>query len=70
MTPTAMLERAYAPARDHEPTLDEMITGAWAQLSRHRAIACPVCGEEMDPQYGAHALPIGGRCHSCATTLR
>ena len=70
MSPTATLERVHAFARDHEPTLDEMITGAWAELSRARATACPVCGEEMGPQYGAHARPVGGRCRSCATTLR
>jgi hypothetical protein len=31
--------------------------------------ACPVCGEDMEPEYGAHALPIGGRCTGCGTTL-
>ena len=53
-----------------EPTLDEVLAGVWEGLAAHRAAACPVCGEEMGPQYGAHALPIGGRCRGCQTTLR
>ena len=52
-----------------EPTLDEIITGVWEGLAAHRAVVCPVCGGEMGPRYGAHARPIGGRCHSCEATL-
>ncbi len=52
-----------------EPTLDEMIAGAWEGLIAHRAVACPVCAGPMRPAYGAQALPIGGRCESCATTF-
>ncbi len=56
-------------ARDREPTLDRLIAGDWTQLAAHRAVDCPLCGEQMAPKYGAHALPIGGRCLSCATEL-
>jgi hypothetical protein len=52
-----------------EPTLDELIAGVWEGLAAHHAVACPVCGGEMRPGYGAHARPIGGRCHSCDTVL-
>ena len=52
-----------------EPTLDELIVGVWEGLAAHRIVACPVCGEEMEPEYGAHARPIGGRCGGCGTTL-
>jgi len=55
---------------EHEPTLDEVITATWSQITRHRAAQCPACGEEMSPQYGAQALPVGGRCGACATELR
>jgi DnaJ-class molecular chaperone len=68
----ATMERLWDPARgdiEHEPTLDELITGAWSQLRRHRAVDCPVCGEAMNPEYGVHALPHGGRCSSCRSTL-
>jgi hypothetical protein len=52
-----------------EPTLDELIAGVWEGLAAHRTVACPVCGGEMVPDYGAHALPIGGRCRSCESHL-
>jgi hypothetical protein len=52
-----------------EPTLEDEILGVWEGLITHRLAACPVCGEEMAPVYGAQALPIGGRCGGCDTTL-
>jgi hypothetical protein len=52
-----------------EPTLDEMLVGVWEGLIAHRVVACPVCGGEMKPQYGVHALPRGGRCTSCGSSL-
>jgi hypothetical protein len=52
-----------------EPTLDEVIAGVWEGLAAHRTAACPVCGSELRPDYGAHALPIGGRCGGCDSTL-
>ena len=79
MSAMATMERlwdldAEAPAREpepaREPTLDELISGTWAQLSRHRTASCPVCGEEMTPHYGAHAMPVAARCASCASELR
>ena len=53
-----------------EPTLDEMIVGVWEGLTAHRIVECPICQEEMAPEYGAHARPIGGRCSGCGTLLR
>jgi hypothetical protein len=52
-----------------EPTLDAVLAGVWEGLAAHRSVACPLCGSEMAPDYGAHALPIGGRCRSCDTRL-
>jgi hypothetical protein len=52
-----------------EPTLDELIAGVWEGLIAHQAVECPVCRGEMDPEYGAHARPIRGRCNSCGTAL-
>jgi hypothetical protein len=51
------------------PTLDELLARAWEGLAAHAVVACPVCGGEMEPEYGAHARPIGGRCRGCATKL-
>lgn len=53
-----------------EPTLDELVSGAWEGLAAHNAVPCPVCGGVMAPEYGVHARPIGGRCRGCDTTLR
>ncbi len=53
-----------------EPTLDDMLAGVWEGLAAHRVVECPVCRGEMDPEDGAHARPIGGRCAACGTTLR
>jgi hypothetical protein len=52
-----------------EPTLDELIAGVWEGLAAQRSASCPVCEAEMQPVYGAHALPIGGRCTQCGTAL-
>jgi hypothetical protein len=52
-----------------EPTLDELLVGVWEGLAVHRTVACPVCGADMRPEYGAHALPIGGRCSGCDARL-
>jgi hypothetical protein len=53
-----------------EPTLDDVIVGVWEGLTAHRVVACPVCQEAMEPEYGVHALPIGGACPGCGSTLR
>ena len=59
---------AREPLRD-EKTLDQLISALWQDLDAHQAVACPVCGAEMKPEYGAHARAIGGRCASCGSTL-
>jgi hypothetical protein len=53
-----------------EPTLDEFLSGVWEGLAAHTTVPCPICGEEMKPQYAAHARPVGGRCTACGSTLR
>jgi hypothetical protein len=52
-----------------EPTLDDVLVGAWEGLTAHRTVDCPVCGDEMAPQYGAHARAVGGRCDGCGSGL-
>ena len=51
------------------PTLDDVMSSAWEELTAHAVVACPLCGGELAPEYGAHARPIGGRCRGCGTTL-
>jgi hypothetical protein len=50
-------------------TLDQVILGAWNELTAHTAVACPVCRGKMVPRYGSESLPVGGRCRRCGTTL-
>jgi hypothetical protein len=52
-----------------EPTLDSLLSGMWEGLAAHRSVPCPLCGGEVTPDYGAHALPVGGCCQSCQTRL-
>jgi hypothetical protein len=51
------------------PTLDDVVSGAWEELTAHAVVECLVCGGGLAPEYGAHARPIGGRCRNCGTTL-
>jgi hypothetical protein len=50
-------------------TLDRLVVSSWERLSSHADAACLLCGGTMEPRYGAHAAPIGGRCRDCGTTL-
>lgn len=52
-----------------EPTLDDLLAGAWEGLTVHAVVECPVCSGPMGPEYGARSLPIGGRCRDCGTSL-
>jgi tRNA(Ile2) C34 agmatinyltransferase TiaS len=52
-----------------ERALDDVIVRVWEELAARRAVVCPVCGGEMEPEYGAQGRPIAGRCRSCRTTL-
>jgi hypothetical protein len=65
-------ERPAGPAgrpEAAEPTLAQLVAGTWTTLRGHHAIACLVCGSSMEPIYGAHALPVAGRCRDCGTEL-
>jgi hypothetical protein len=50
-------------------TLDRLVVSSWERLASHADAACLLCGGTMEPRYGAHAAPIGGRCCDCGTTL-
>lgn len=51
-------------------TLDDLIVGAWEDLSAHRTVTCPVCQRaSMRPRYGAGQGAVGGRCGDCGTIL-
>jgi hypothetical protein len=57
-------------AERSEPTLDALLSVRWEALQAHEVVRCLVCEEAMTPEYGVHAMPIGGRCLSCGTVLQ
>jgi hypothetical protein len=50
-------------------TLDRLVVGSWERLASRAEAPCLLCGGTMEPSYGAHATPIGGRCRDCGTSL-
>jgi hypothetical protein len=69
--PPALLDSAPRLVEEvgGEPTLDDLLSGAWEGLTAHRSVACPMCGDLMTPEYGVHGLPIAGGCNGCGTRL-
>jgi len=51
------------------PTLDDVIVGAWEDLSAHDSAACPVCGGTLAPLGAAGSDSMGGGCRDCASHL-
>jgi hypothetical protein len=66
---TADASQAQRGATGGGPRLDDLVAGLWEGLAARRVVECPVCSAEMHPEYGVHALPIGGRCKTCGSTL-
>jgi hypothetical protein len=66
---TTRRPRSFFDGAGGGPTLDDVVSGAWEELTAHAVVECPVCEGELAPAYGAHARPIGGRCRRCGTTL-
>ncbi len=50
-------------------TLEDVVSGAWEELSAHGAAACPICDGVLEPRYGSGPSAVGGRCRSCRTEL-
>ena len=61
--------RAPLDPSDHVPRLGRLIAGVWEALGARSAVECPVCAGHMEPEYGAGARPIGGRCADCGAVL-
>jgi len=55
---------------ESEPTLAALLGTVWEELAAGRAVECPICQDEMTPEYGQHARPLGGRCRHCGSQLR
>lgn len=50
-------------------TLEDLLSGAWEDLTAHRTATCPICDGEMKPRYGSGPSAVGGRCRECRTDL-
>ena len=50
-------------------TLEDVLSGAWEDLTAHRTATCPICDEAMEPRYGSGPSAVGGRCRSCRADL-
>lgn len=61
-------ERLKAAPREGR-TLEDVLSGAWQDLTAHRTATCPICDGAMQPRYGSGPSAVGGRCLSCRTEL-
>ena len=61
-------ERLQASPRKGR-TLEDVLSGAWEDLTAHRTATCPICDGAMEPRYGSGPSAVGGRCRSCRTEL-
>lgn len=64
------VEQPTLEGLEPEATLDDLLVSAWGELRSRQIVECPVCRGEMEPEYGAQALPIGGRCTDCGAAFR
>ena len=55
--------------RPAEVTLDELVVDTWESLASARTVACPVCGEDMEPRHAAGSGELSGACAHCGATL-
>ena len=61
-------ERLKASPREGR-TLEDVLSGAWEDLTAHRTATCPICDGAMAPRYGSGPSAVGGRCTSCRSEL-
>ena len=66
--PRSAAERLQASPREGR-TLEDVLSGAWEDLTAHRSATCPICHGAMKPRYGSGPCAVGGRCTSCRTEL-
>ena len=68
---TATLERPsmLSPVPREGRTLEDLLSGAWEDLTAHRTATCPICDGAMEPRYGSGPSAVGGRCRDCRSDL-
>ena len=63
----AVLRQRLTPREG--PTLEDVLSGAWEDLSVHRTATCPICDGAMEPRYGSGPSAVGGRCGECGSEM-
>lgn len=68
---TAALERpaVLCPVSREGRTLEDLLSGAWEDLTAHRTATCPICDGAMEPRCGSGPSAVAGRCRVCRTDL-
>ena len=61
--------KPVSPVAREGRTLEDLLSGAWEDLSAHRTATCPICEGAMEPRYGSGPSAVGGRCRDCRTDL-
>lgn len=59
----------FAPVAREGRTLEDLLSGAWEDLTAHRSATCPICDGALEPRYGSGPSAVGGRCRDCRTVL-
>jgi hypothetical protein len=50
-------------------TLEDLLVGAWEELTSTHAGSCLLCGGTVRPRYGAGAKPVAATCRDCGTEI-
>jgi hypothetical protein len=58
-----------APVARDGRTLEDLLSGAWEDLTARRTATCPVCDGALEPRYGSGPSAVGGRCRDCGSDL-
>ncbi len=66
--PRTASQQLQAPPREGR-TLEDVLSGAWEDLTAHRTATCPICDGAMEPRYGSGPSAVGGRCRSCCAEM-
>lgn len=64
----APIDLLFASPRESR-TLEDVISGAWEDLSAHRTATCPICDGLMEARYGSGPSAVGGRCRDCRSEI-
>jgi hypothetical protein len=59
----------FSPVARDGRTLEDLLSGAWEDLTAHRTATCPICDGALEPRYGSGLSAVGGHCRDCRADL-